>query len=54
MKIERKSGRVFEGDHAFTLTLTEGRELVRGDKVIVVADDRRRQRLRNCPYRVKI
>ncbi|NNC78533.1 MAG: hypothetical protein HKN94_00105 [Acidimicrobiales bacterium] len=50
----RPNGRDFTGDHAFTLTITDGPTLHDGDRVSVVAADRRRQQLKNCPYKVRL
>lgn len=51
--LARPSGRDFSGDFGFTLSITDGTKLSVGDSVDVIADDQRRQRLKNCPYRVR-
>jgi len=50
----RPNGRDFSGDHAFTLTVVDGPTLHDGDRISVVAADRRRQQLKNCPYKVRL
>jgi len=50
----KPNGRDFSGPHAFSLTITDGTSLADGDRISVVAADRRRQHLKNCPYKVRL
>ena len=54
IELNRPNGKTYRGDHAFDLTLTGERRFAHGDRIVVVAEGRRRQQLRNCPYRVKL
>jgi hypothetical protein len=54
IELNRPNGKTYRGDHAFDLTLTDRRSFDHGDRIVVVAEGRRRQQLRNCPYRVKL